>query len=116
MICVGFFFLLRLGGCVVNCFLFQDFTGVPAVVDLACMRDAMNRLGSDSNKINPLVCVFKHLEYSFLQFCMRVVSAKVLKLADIENHYDYLIDSQSHLYWRDGCNGQYGLYFAFFPV
>jgi aconitase A len=33
----------------------QDFTGVPAVVDLACMRDAMNRLGGDSNKINPLV-------------------------------------------------------------
>lgn len=35
---------------------FQDFTGVPAVVDLACMRDAMNNLGSDSSKINPLVC------------------------------------------------------------
>lgn len=34
---------------------FQDFTGVPAVVDLACMRDAMNNLGGDSNKINPLV-------------------------------------------------------------
>lgn len=33
----------------------QDFTGVPAVVDLACMRDAMNKLGGDSNKINPLV-------------------------------------------------------------
>lgn len=33
----------------------QDFTGVPVVVDLACMRDAMNKLGSDSNKINPLV-------------------------------------------------------------
>lgn len=28
---------------------------MPAVVDLACMRDAMNRLGGDSNKINPLV-------------------------------------------------------------
>lgn len=27
------------------------------MVDLACMRDAMNKLGSDSNKINPLVCV-----------------------------------------------------------
>ena len=37
--------------------LFQDFTGVPAVVDLACMRDAMNKLGSDSEKINPLVRV-----------------------------------------------------------
>lgn len=28
---------------------------MPAVVDLACMRDAMNKLGSDSNMINPLV-------------------------------------------------------------
>ncbi|KAL6954666.1 aconitate hydratase [Sarracenia purpurea var. burkii] len=33
--------------------LLQDFTGVPAVVDLACMRDAMNKLGGDSNKIIP---------------------------------------------------------------
>lgn len=28
------------------------------MVDLACMRDAMNKLGSDSNKINPLVWFF----------------------------------------------------------
>jgi aconitate hydratase len=34
--------------------LMQDFTGVPAVVDLAAMRDAMNNLGGDPNKINPL--------------------------------------------------------------
>ncbi|MGI8713949.1 MAG: aconitate hydratase [Solirubrobacteraceae bacterium] len=33
----------------------QDFTGVPAVVDLAAMRDAMSELGGDPNKINPLV-------------------------------------------------------------
>src|SRR5215208_4843336 len=33
----------------------QDFTGVPAVVDLAAMRDAMADLGGDANKINPLV-------------------------------------------------------------
>jgi aconitate hydratase len=32
----------------------QDFTGVPAVVDFAAMRDAMKRLGGDENKINPL--------------------------------------------------------------
>jgi aconitate hydratase len=32
----------------------QDFTGVPAVVDLAAMRDAMAELGGDPNKINPL--------------------------------------------------------------
>ena len=33
----------------------QDFTGVPAVVDLAAMRDAMADLGGDPAKINPLV-------------------------------------------------------------
>ncbi|HLW74544.1 MAG TPA: aconitate hydratase AcnA [Gammaproteobacteria bacterium] len=32
----------------------QDFTGVPAVVDLAAMRDAMKKLGGDPKKINPL--------------------------------------------------------------
>src|SRR5688500_406630 len=32
----------------------QDFTGVPAVVDLAAMRDAMQKLGGDPKKINPL--------------------------------------------------------------
>ena len=33
----------------------QDFTGVPAIVDLAAMRDAMDAMGGDPNKINPLV-------------------------------------------------------------
>ena len=35
--------------------LMQDFTGVPAVVDLAAMRDAVNDLGGDPRRINPLV-------------------------------------------------------------
>ena len=34
--------------------LMQDFTGVPAIVDLAAMRDAMKTLGGDAGKINPL--------------------------------------------------------------
>ncbi|MGD8795455.1 MAG: aconitase family protein, partial [Thiohalophilus sp.] len=34
--------------------LMQDFTGVPAVVDLAAMRDAMQKLGGDPERINPL--------------------------------------------------------------
>ncbi|MDO8211827.1 aconitate hydratase [Conexibacter sp. CPCC 206217] len=33
----------------------QDFTGVPAIVDLAAMRDAMSAMGGDPSKINPLV-------------------------------------------------------------
>ncbi|KAL5754372.1 hypothetical protein ACOSP7_022592 [Xanthoceras sorbifolium] len=44
--------------------LLQDFTGVPAVVDLACMRDAMNNLGGNSNKINPLVPVDLVIDHS----------------------------------------------------
>ena len=35
--------------------LLQDFTGVPAVVDLAAMRDAIRKLGGDAKKINPLL-------------------------------------------------------------
>src|SRR3954452_22686889 len=35
--------------------LMQDFTGVPAVVDLAAMRDAMAAMGGDPERINPLV-------------------------------------------------------------
>ena len=35
--------------------LMQDFTGVPAVVDLAAMRDAMRRMGGDPRRINPLL-------------------------------------------------------------
>ena len=35
--------------------LLQDFTGVPAVVDLAAMREAMKRMGGDPSRINPLV-------------------------------------------------------------
>src|SRR5579864_4266296 len=34
--------------------LLQDFTGVPCVVDLAAMRDAMAEIGGDPNRINPL--------------------------------------------------------------
>src|SRR5947208_4431197 len=35
--------------------LLQDFTGVPAVVDLAAMRDAIARLGGDPTRVNPLL-------------------------------------------------------------
>ena len=42
----------------------QDFTGVPAVVDLAAMRSAMNRLGGDVEKINPLIPVDLVIDHS----------------------------------------------------
>jgi aconitate hydratase len=44
--------------------LMQDFTGVPAVVDLAAMRDAMVSLGGDPDKINPLVPVDLVIDHS----------------------------------------------------
>jgi aconitate hydratase len=44
--------------------LMQDFTGVPAIVDLAAMRDAMDDLGSDAAKINPLVPVDLIIDHS----------------------------------------------------
>src|SRR5687767_1036256 len=42
----------------------QDFTGVPAIVDLAAMRDAMEDLGGDATKINPLVPVELVIDHS----------------------------------------------------
>ncbi|MCE5268169.1 MAG: aconitate hydratase AcnA [Planctomycetaceae bacterium] len=44
--------------------IFQDFTGVPAVVDLATMRGAMKQLGGDPKKINPLVPVDLVIDHS----------------------------------------------------
>jgi aconitate hydratase len=46
--------------------LMQDFTGVPAVVDLAAMRDAMTSLGGDPQKINPLVPVHLVIDHSVM--------------------------------------------------
>ena len=46
--------------------LMQDFTGVPAVVDLAAMRDGMQALGGDPRKINPLVPVDLVIDHSVI--------------------------------------------------
>lgn len=46
--------------------LMQDFTGVPAVVDLAAMRDATAKLGADPQKINPLVPVDLVIDHSVM--------------------------------------------------
>ena len=46
--------------------LMQDFTGVPAVVDLAAMRDASETLGADPKKINPLVPVDLVIDHSVM--------------------------------------------------
>ncbi|MDX2238005.1 MAG: aconitate hydratase AcnA [Hyphomonadaceae bacterium] len=46
--------------------LMQDFTGVPAVVDLAAMRDAARALGADPQKVNPLVPVDLVIDHSVM--------------------------------------------------
>lgn len=46
--------------------LMQDFTGVPAVVDLAAMRDAMKAVGGNPQKINPLVPVDLVIDHSLI--------------------------------------------------
>ena len=49
----------------------QDFTGVPAVVDLAAMRDAMKALGKDPKKINPLAPVDLVIDHSVMVDLLR---------------------------------------------
>src|SRR3989338_9846332 len=46
--------------------LMRDFPGVPAVVDLAAMRDAMTSLGADPTKINPLIPVDLVIDHSVM--------------------------------------------------
>jgi aconitate hydratase len=61
----------------------QDFTGVPAVVDLAAMRAAVARLGSDPNKINPLVPVDLVIDHS-LQVDFFATADSATRNAEVE--------------------------------
>src|SRR6476659_11512725 len=63
--------------------LLQDFTGVPAVVDLAAMRDAMAALGGDPNRINPLQPVELVIDHS-VQVDAYGSEAALLINADLE--------------------------------
>src|SRR4029453_2433585 len=58
--------------------LMQDFTAAPAVVDLAAMRNAMQKLGGDAEKINPLVPVDLVMDHSLIVnlFCDNKALAK----------------------------------------
>src|SRR5262245_62255993 len=61
----------------------QDFTGVPAVVDLASMRAAVKRLGGDPRKINPLVPVDLVVDHS-VQVDYYATPEALQKNADLE--------------------------------
>jgi aconitate hydratase len=53
----------------------QDFTGVPLIVDLAAMRDAMQRLGGDPKKINPLCQVDLVIDHSIMAHHAKTLEA-----------------------------------------
>jgi aconitate hydratase len=61
----------------------QDFTGVPAVVDLAAMRSAIARLGGDPKKINPLVPVDLVIDHS-VQVDFFAIPDALVRNAEIE--------------------------------
>jgi aconitate hydratase len=63
--------------------LMQDFTGVPAVVDLAAMRDGITRLGGNPNKVNPLVPVDLVIDHSVMVDTFGTADA-LTKNVDIE--------------------------------
>lgn len=63
--------------------LMQDFTGVPAVVDLAAMRSAIKRLGGDPKKINPLVPVDLVIDHS-VQVDFFASADALMRNADLE--------------------------------
>ncbi|MBP6562146.1 MAG: aconitate hydratase AcnA [Neisseriaceae bacterium] len=61
--------------------LMQDFTGVPAVVDLAAMREAMKKAGGDPNKINPLSPVDLVIDHSVMVDAFGTANAFDLNVA-----------------------------------
>ncbi len=79
--------------------LMQDFTGVPAVVDLAAMRDGMEALGGDPNKINPLVPVDLVIDHSVI--VDEFGSAKAFD-RNVELEYERNEERYNFLKWGQG--------------
>jgi len=77
--------------------LMQDFTGVPAIVDLAAMRDAMDDLGSDPAKINPLVPVDLIIDHS-----VQVDAFGNARAFDINADRDYERNEERYAFLRWG--------------
>jgi aconitate hydratase len=79
--------------------LLQDFTGVPCVVDLAAMREAMARLGGDPNKINPLQPVELVIDHSVQVDAYGSASAIQLNV-DLE--FERNVERYAFLKWGQG--------------
>ncbi len=79
--------------------LLQDFTGVPAVVDLAAMRDAMAEMGGDPSKINPLRPVDLVIDHSVQ---VDVARSHLALEKNIELEYERNGERYAFLRWGQG--------------
>ncbi|MDH3925943.1 MAG: aconitate hydratase AcnA, partial [Xanthomonadales bacterium] len=75
----------------------QDFTGVPAVVDLAAMRDAMVSLGGDANQINPLSPAELVIDHS-----VQVDSFGKANSLDLNNQIEFQRNNERYSFLRWG--------------
>ena len=79
--------------------LLQDFTGVPAVVDLAALRDAMAEMGGDPNKINPLQPVDLVIDHSVQVDAFGSADALAI---NVEREYERNLERYQLLKWGQG--------------
>jgi aconitate hydratase len=79
--------------------LMQDFTGVPAVVDLAAMRDGMKHLGGDAQKINPLVPVDLVIDHSVV---VDYFGSKRAFTQNVKREYEQNEERYKFLKWGQG--------------
>ncbi len=79
--------------------LLQDLTGVPAVVDLAAMRDAMAELGGDPRRINPLQPVELVIDHSVQ---VDDFGSNVSLLTNVEREYERNVERYELLRWSQG--------------
>ncbi|MGL4441940.1 MAG: aconitase family protein, partial [Bosea sp. (in: a-proteobacteria)] len=79
--------------------LMQDFTGVPAVVDLAAMRDGMTTLGGDPSKINPLVPVDLVIDHSVV---VDFFGTPQSLGQNVKREYEQNIERYNFLKWGQG--------------
>ncbi|MDV7269852.1 aconitate hydratase AcnA [Thioclava sp. A2] len=79
--------------------LMQDFTGVPAVVDLAAMRDGIKALGGDAHKINPLVPVDLVIDHSVM--IDEFGNPRAFQ-ANVDREYERNMERYQFLKWGQG--------------
>src|SRR6185295_14751334 len=82
----------------------QDFTGVPAVVDLAAMRAAVDRAGRDASRVDPLVPADLVIDHSVQvdAFGTRFAYAR-----NIEREYERNFERYALLRWAQGAFGSF---------